>query len=172
MYSIKQAQLILGALPLADVFMFYIDIRAQGKGFEEFYQQGKNMGAYFIKGRTTFMSETENGDVLVKYEDIEGGGEIKEDTFDLVVLAVGIWPNIEYKTFFKNEDLETDSLGWIKQEEFNLNPVQTTIPGVFAAGCSVGPKDIPDTIVESNAAVSQAIGYIEKHKFKFLELEK
>ena len=172
MYSIKQAQLILGALPLADVFLFYIDIRAQGKGFEEFYQQAKNMGTYFIKGRIIYVNEEENGDVRVKYEDIEDNGLIKEDTFDLVVLSVGIWPNTQYKNFFTNAELESDSLGWIKQVEFNLNPVQTSIPGVFAAGCSVGPKDIPDTIVESNAAVSQAINYIEIHRLGVLELEK
>ena len=112
------------------------------------------------------------GMVVVKYEDIEDNGQIKEDTFDLVVLSVGIWPNTQYKNFFSDENLETDSIGWIKQNEFNLNPVKTSIPGVFAAGCSIGPKDIPDTIVEANAAVSQAINYIEVNKFDVLEVKK
>ena len=164
MYSIKQSQLILGALPLADVFSFYIDIRAQGKGFEEFYQQTRDMGAYFIKGRITYVDEAENGDVIVKYEDIEDEGKIKEEVFDLVVLAVGIYPPTEgIEKVFKSENLETDILGWIDQAEINNNPVKTNITGVFAAGCSTGPKDIPDTIVEANAAVSQCLAYIESN---------
>ncbi|MFX0208420.1 MAG: FAD-dependent oxidoreductase [Candidatus Hodarchaeota archaeon] len=162
MYSIKQSQLILGAIPLADVFSFYIDIRAQGKGFEEFYQQTRDMGTYFIKGRITYVDEAANGDVIVKYEDIEDGGKIKEEVFDLVVLAVGIYPSAEgIEEVFKNEKLETDIIGWIKQTDINNNPVMTNISGVFAAGCSTGPKDIPDTIVEANAAVSQCLAYIE-----------
>ena len=162
MYSIKQSQLILGALPLADVFSFYIDIRAQGKGFEEFYQQARDMGAYFIKGRIMYVDEADNGDVMVKYEDIDDKGKIKEETFDLVVLAVGLWPSIAGITkAFKGVELETDALGWIKCPL--CNPVETNVPGIFAAGCVTGPKDIPDTIVEANAAVSQCLAYIETH---------
>ncbi|MFX0013014.1 MAG: FAD-dependent oxidoreductase [Promethearchaeota archaeon] len=167
MYSIKQSQLILGALPLADVFSFYIDIRAQGKGFEEFYQQAKAMGSFFIKGRIIYVDEAENGDIIVKYEDIDDGCKIKEETFDLLVLSVGIWPSTPgIEKVFTNRKLETDILGWIKQIEFNNNPVQTNISGVFAAGCVTGPKDIPDTIVEANAAVSQCLYYIETNKEK------
>ncbi len=161
MYSIKQSQLILGALPLADVFSFYIDIRAQGKGFEEFYQQTRDMGSYFIKGRITYVAEAENGDVIVKYEDIDDEGKLKEDVFDLLVLAIGIYPPKDgIEKVFKKLKLETDLLGWIKQIEININPVETNIAGVFAAGCSTGPKDIPDTIAEANAAVSQCLAYI------------
>ena len=162
MYSIKQSQLILGALPLADVFSFYIDIRAQGKGFEEFYQQARDMGAFFIKGRIIFVEEAENGDVMVKYEDIDDGGKIKEEYFDLVVLSVGLWPSMAgVAKVFKNVEFETDTLGWVKCPL--CNPVETNIPGVFAAGCVTGPKDIPDTIVDANAAVAQCLAYMETH---------
>jgi heterodisulfide reductase subunit A len=163
MYSIKQSQLILGALPLADVFAFYIDIRAQGKGFEEFYQQARDMGTFFIKGRIVFVDEADNGDVIVKYEDIDDGGKIKEEPFDLVVLSVGLWPSMSgVKKVFKNVELETDPLGWVKCPL--CNPVETNVPGIFAAGCVTGPKDIPDTIVEANAAVSQCLAYMEKQR--------
>ena len=163
MYSIKQSQLILGALPLADVFSFYIDIRAQGKGFEEFYQQARDMGAFFIKGRIVYVDEEENGDVIVKYEDIEDGGKLKEESFDLVVLSIGLWPSISgINKVFKNVELETDPLGWIKCPL--CNPVETNVSGIFAAGCVTGPKDIPDTIVEANAAVSQCLAYMERQR--------
>jgi heterodisulfide reductase subunit A-like polyferredoxin len=102
----------------------------------------------------------------------QGEGQIEEEIFDLVVLSVGILPNLEYKNFFKNIKLESDSLGWIKQGEFNFNPVQTTISGVYAVGCSIGPKDIPDAIVEANAAVTQAMQYIEVNRESILEVER
>lgn len=167
MYSIKQAQLILGALPLADVTIFYIDIRAFGKGFEEFYRQSRDMGVFFVKGRALSLEETDNGDVRVIYEDIEDGGKVKYDEFDLVVLSVGLLPNYDGITkIFKNVKLELDPFGWVKQLKININPAQTNIPGVFVAGTATGPKDIPDSIVSASAAASQAIAYLTKLKGK------
>jgi len=163
MYSIKQAQLIMGALPLADITIFYMDIRAFGKGFEEFYKQAEAMGIRFIKGRVAKIEELENGDLLVKYEDVTEG-RLKEETFDLVVLAVGILPDPEIAKIFKNVKLELDDLGWIKQVDETGNPTATNIPGVFAAGCCIGPKDIPDSIVEANAAASQCAAYLSMIK--------
>ena len=89
MYSIKQNQLIMGALPLADVTMHYMDMRASGKRYDEFYEQAKDMGAQYIKGRVSGITEKDNGDLVLRYEDIENGGEIVEAEYDLVVLAVG-----------------------------------------------------------------------------------
>ena len=74
MYSIKQNQLIMGALPLADVTVHYIDIRAVGKGYDEFFEQAKAMGANFVKGRVAEIVEKDDGDLIVRYEDVEGGG--------------------------------------------------------------------------------------------------
>jgi hypothetical protein len=76
MYSIKHNQLIMGALPLADVSVHYMDVRAAGKGYDEFYQQAKDMGAQFIKGRVAKITEKDNGDLVLRYEDTEGTGEI------------------------------------------------------------------------------------------------
>lgn len=165
MYSIKQAQLILGALPLADVTIFYIDIRAFGKGFEEFYQQAKDMGVMFVKGRPIAIEEKPDGTVKVRYEDMEDNGKIKEDEFDLVVLSVGLLPNLDVLKIFK-DGLKSDPYGWINQPKALENPAETSIPGVFVAGAASGPKDIPDTIVTASAAASQAIAYLEKYKLK------
>ena len=162
MYSIKQAQLILGALPLADTTIFYIDIRAFGKGFEEFYNQTKLMGVRFVKGQVDILEEKENGDIVVRYYDHEDG-EIKEEVFDLVVLAVGVRPNRKIAEMFRNVELKFDEYGWIKEVEPNLEPTRTSIPGVFVAGAASGPKDIPDSIVEANAAAISAAAYILKN---------
>ena len=160
MYSIKQAQLLMGALPLADITIYYMDIRAFGKGFEEFYQQAKDMGVMFVKGRIAKIEPGENGDVVVWYEDIENGGRLSKATHDLVVLSVGLLPNPEIARVFKNAKLEVDEHGWIKPRDENTSPVETSIPGVFAAGCILGPKDIPDTVLEAEAAAAQAAAYL------------
>ncbi len=163
MYSIKQAQLLMGALPLADITIYYMDIRAFGKGFEEFYQQARDMGVNFVKGRVAKITEKENGDLIVWYEDIENGGALRKTVHDLVVLSVGLLPDRSIKKAFEDMELELDEYGWVKTGKNgsnNLSSTSTSIPGVFAAGCITGPKDIPDTVLEAQAAAAEAAAYI------------
>ncbi|MHB8919037.1 MAG: FAD-dependent oxidoreductase, partial [Desulfocucumaceae bacterium] len=100
MYSLKHNQLIMGALPLADITVYYIDIRAFSKGYEEFYQQAKGMGTNFVKGRVAKVEEKENGNLILHYEDIDNGGKLSQAEHDMVVLSVGILPNTEYMNLF------------------------------------------------------------------------
>ncbi len=162
MYSVKQAQLLMGALPLADITIYYMDIRAFGKGFEEFYQQARAMGAMFVKGRIAKIEETENNELVVWYEDIENGGRISKAVHDLVVLSVGLRPNSKIVEVFEGETLEKDEFGWIKSRDENTCPVETSVRGVFAAGCVLGPKDIPDTVLEAGAAAAQVAAYLKE----------
>jgi heterodisulfide reductase subunit A len=165
MYSIKQNQLIMGALPLADVTMHYMDMRAAGKRYEEFYQQAQDMGAIYIKGRVSKITEQDNGDLLLRYEDIEHGGTIVEASYDLVVLAVGIQPNRDVDRLFGKTPLGLDEYYYVAEPSAELNPGQTTIPGVFVAGTASGAKDIVDTILHSGAAVAQVAAHLEHHHF-------
>jgi heterodisulfide reductase subunit A len=162
MYSIKQAQLLMGALPLADITIYYIDIRAFGKGFEEFYQQSKDMGVQFIKGKIARIEEKENGNLILRYEDIEDSGEVKEADHDLVVLSVGILSGSDVAPMFKNDRLELDEYGYVKQVDEVVNPAQTNIDGVFVAGTACGPMDIPDSILSAGAASAEAASYIRR----------
>ena len=165
MYSIKQNQLIMGALPLADVTMHYMDMRAAGKRYEEFYTQARDMGAQYIKGRVSKITEEENGDLRVRYEDIENGGGIVEASYDLVVLAVGIQPNRDVERLFGESPLGLDEYYYVAEPSAELNPGQTTVPGVFVAGTASGAKDIVDTILHSGAAVAQVAAHLEHHHF-------
>lgn len=162
MYSIKQAQLLMGALPLADITIYYIDIRAFGKGFEEFYQQAKAMGTYFIKGKVAKIEEKENGNLIVRYEDIDNGGVVKEAEHDLVVLSVGLLPNPEAMSLFKDDKLLADDFHYIKQIDEDISPGKTSIDGVFVAGTASAPMDIPDSVIHAGAAAIQAAAHIEK----------
>lgn len=165
MYSIKQNQLIMGALPLADVSMHYMDMRAAGKRYEEFYVQAQDMGAQYIKGRVSRITEEPNGDLLVRYEDIEHGGNIVEASYDLVVLAVGIQPNRDVERLFGEAPLGLDEYYYVAEPSAELSPGQTTVPGVFVAGTAAGAKDIVDTILHSGAAVAQVAAHLEHHHF-------
>jgi heterodisulfide reductase subunit A2 len=164
MYSIKQNQLIMGALPLADVTVHYIDIRTPGKGYDEFFEQAKAMGAQFVKGRVASIAEAEGGNLVLRYEDIENGGVIAEAEYDLVVLAVGVRPNLDTKTLFSEEELALDEFQYVDEPDEDVNPGATSIPGVFVAGAASGAKDIPESILHAGAAVAQAAAYIDRDK--------
>jgi heterodisulfide reductase subunit A len=166
MYSVKQNQLIMGALPLADVTVYYIDVRAFGKGYEEFYQQAKDMGANFVKGRIARIEEKEGGNLALYYEDIENGGKLAEAEHDLVVLSVGLLPNPEAQKLFCGMELETDEFFFVKEVDEDINPGKTSIDGVFVAGAASGAKDIPDSILHAGAAAAQAAAYVERTRMK------
>ena len=159
MYSIKQAQLLMGALPMADVTIYYINIRSFGKGFEEFYQQAKGMGVNFVKGKIGRISEIENGNLMLRYEDINEG-KLQEAEHDLVILSNGVLPNSGIDKFFVNETLALDQFNFVGQSDMLASPAKTSIDGVFVAGTATGPMDIPDSILSAGAASSEAISYL------------
>ncbi len=161
MYSIKQNQLIMGALPLADVTMHYMDMRAAGKRYDEFYEQAKAMGAVYIKGRVAKITEKDDGNLVLHYEDIENGGRLMEAEYDMVVLAVGVQPNLDTERLFVDEKLELDDYHYVAEPNDDLSPGQTSIPGVFVAGAASGAKDIVDSILHAGAAVAQVAAHLE-----------
>jgi heterodisulfide reductase subunit A len=165
MYSVKQAQLLMGALPLADITIYYMDIRAFGKGYEEFFMQSKAMGVNFVKGKVAKIRENENGsgDLILRYEDTLKG-IVKEAKHDLVVLSTGVIPNKEVPQMFKGSVLELDPFNFVKQVDELICPSKTSIEGVFVAGAASGPKDIPDSILSAGSAAAEVAGYLNKIK--------
>jgi heterodisulfide reductase subunit A len=159
MYSIKQAQLLMGALPMADVTIYYLNIRSFGKGFEEFYDQAKGMGVNFVKGKIGKIKEKENGNLIMRYEDINEN-IVKEAEHDLVVLSVGVLPNTDSAALFPAGDLTLDPFNFVNQSDPLASPAKTSIEGVFVAGTATGPMDIPDSILSAGAASSEAMSYL------------
>jgi heterodisulfide reductase subunit A len=162
MYAIKQAQLIMGALPIADVSIYYIDIRAFGKGYDEFYEQAKGMGVNFVKGKVARIEQRENGNMALHYEDILGEGGMKTREHDLVVLAVGLLPNTAPFALYKGGELERDEFHYVREVNPVIEPGATNVAGLFLAGTVNGAKDIPDTVLHSGAAASQVSAYLER----------
>ena len=162
MYTIKQAQLLMGALPLAEITIYYFDIRAFGKGYDEFYEQAQAMGTQFVEGRVAKIEQQENDNLIVHYEDITGCGCLNKAEHDLVVLSVGLLPNQETLKLFKGDLLEADSFSYVREVDEDVNPGSTSVSGVFVAGSASAARDIPDAIIHAGAAATQAASYIKK----------
>jgi NADPH-dependent glutamate synthase beta subunit-like oxidoreductase len=162
MYSLKQAQLLMGALPLADITIYYIDIRAFGKGYDEFYEQAKGMGVYFVKGRVGRIEETADQNLILYYEDIINGDGLKQAEHDLAVLSIGLLPNPDVLSLFRNQRLESEKIPFIREIDTDLEPCKTSIDGVFVAGAASASRDIPDAIMHAGAAAAQTAVYLKK----------
>jgi heterodisulfide reductase subunit A len=158
MYAIKQAMLLSGSLPLADITIYYMDIRAFGKGYEQFYQNAKAMGIEFVKGKVASIGEGEGGSVTLRYE-AQGGEGVTTTDHDLVVLSLGMIPGWNPQGVCP---VSADSDQFIKSIQPKLAPTLTDMEGVFVAGAAAGPKDIVDTITESGAAAMEAAKYMER----------
>jgi heterodisulfide reductase subunit A len=162
MYSMKHAQLAMGALPMADITIYTIDVRAFGKGYNEFYEQSKAMGIQFVKGKVARIDQLANGNLALHYEDMlgEGGKKIREH--DLVVLTVGFLPNMDAFSLYKGSELAADDFGYVREIDPISEPTRTNVDGLFAAGTTIGVMDIPDTVLHSGAAAAQAASYLER----------
>jgi len=156
MYAIKQAMLLSGSLPLADIRIYYMDIRAFGKGYEQFYQNAKAMGIEFVKAKVARIDPGESGGVTVQYEDQNGEGMVTMN-HDLVVISLGVLPAWNPEGICP---VSAASDRFIRTIQPKLSPTLTDMAGVFVAGVAAGPKDIVDTITEAGAAAMEAAKYM------------
>jgi heterodisulfide reductase subunit A len=163
MYAIKQAMLLAGSLPLADITIYYMDIRTFGKGYEQFYQNAKTMGIQFINGKVASIKEDENRNPVLRVELIDEGSQVVERTHDLVVLSVGLLPSYDHEKIYQ---LSKGDDGFINSPHFNTYPCWTDRTGIFAAGTASAPMDIVDSIVMAGSAAAEAAAFIENHKIK------
>jgi heterodisulfide reductase subunit A2 len=157
MYAVKQAMLLAGALPLVDITIYYMDIRAFGKGFEPFYQNAKAMGIEFVKAKVARVTEDEERNPIVRIEVMEDGGRVEERTHDLVVLSPGVVPGWDPEGVVP---VSKGMDGFIRSPNPMLSPCLTDVEGIFVAGNASGPKDIPDSIIEAGAAAMEAANYL------------
>ena len=161
MYSLKQNELLMGVLRFAELTVHYIDIRAVGKGYDEFFEQAKGMGVTFVKGRVAAIRETPEGNLVLRYEDVDRG-VVGEADYDLVVLAVGVLPNHDLDRLLGEAGIAFDDFAYIAEADEDYSPAATTIPGIFVAGAVSGPRDIPESIVHAGAAALQVAAHLER----------
>jgi len=155
MYTAKQAHLIHEKIPDANVTVLYMDIRAFGKGFEEFYDRVREEAALYRRANPAEVLR--RGDrVVVRAEDTILGDFVDIEA-DMVVLAVGLQPRPETRALAEMLNLKLSPDGFLQELDGNMRPVETDRPAVLLAGCAQGPKDIPDTVAQAKAAASSAL---------------
>jgi heterodisulfide reductase subunit A len=161
MYSLKLAHLIKEKTG-AEVYNFYIDMRAAGKAFEEFYNHVAEEGINFIRGKLADVYPEGNGGgrLILKAEDTLLG-MIRKIPVDMLVLSAGLEPQADANEVRRLFNIGCSADGFFLERHPKLAPVNTFADGIYIAGCCQGPKDIPDTVAQSGAAAAQALALID-----------
>ncbi len=163
MYTAKHAMLTREKYPDTDVYVFYIDVRTPGKGFDEFYRRAvEEYGVHYIKGMVGKV--VPEGNLLkVQASDLLSGKQLHIDA-DLVVLAAAIEPDKSARPLATMLTASMDTNDFFTEAHPKLRPVESPTAGIFLSGCCQGPKDIPETVAQAGAAASKVIGLLHKDR--------
>jgi len=159
MYTAKQAHLVRDKIPEAHITVLYMDVRAFGKGFEEFYERVQKEEIIYRRANPSEVYRR-NGKLIVRAEDTLLGEPIELEA-DLVVLASGLMPRKEDEALKRMIGLESSSDRFYAEAP-GLDPILTRVEGIFLAGCCQGPKDIPDTVAQASGAAALACAILAK----------
>ncbi|MDH5266525.1 MAG: 4Fe-4S binding protein [Candidatus Bathyarchaeota archaeon] len=154
MYALKQAFLLKKMLGI-DVSIYYTDIRATGKGYEELYWRDQEAGVVFVRGKVAEVWKNNNGKLVVLAEDTLADS-VTEEEFDLVALATPMVPPSGLKELADKMKVAIGEDGFIQEKHPKLDPVDSLVTGVFACGCGLSPKDVRDTVSDALGAASKA----------------
>jgi len=156
MYMTKHAMLYKHRVPDGEAIIFYIDVRAAGKGYEEFYERAQREDkVLYIRGKVAKIYE-DNGELVVVGADTLTGEQI-EVRCDLVVLAMAVVPSQGTREIVEKLRLQTDANGFLQEAHPKLRPVESLNAGFFFVGAAQAPKDIPDTVAQASAAASKVL---------------
>jgi heterodisulfide reductase subunit A len=156
MTAAKQAILYKHRVPDGQAYVFYIDIRAAGKGYEEFVTRAQEEdGVLYLRGKASKIFQSD-GKVVVWGADTLSGEKV-EIAADLVVLAMAMIPSFNAGDVAGKLNLSLDEHGFFVEAHSQLRPVESSIPGVFLAGAGLGPKDIPETVAQASGAAAKVL---------------
>jgi len=157
MYATKEAILIKEHEPESEVFIFYIDLRVFGKGFQDFINRAKeHWGVEYVRGRPgVIIEDPRTKDLIIRCEHTINR-EVRELKVDLVVLCPALIPVETNKILSKDLGIKLDESGFFKAKDSMLAPVDTNVPGVFICGYCQGPKDIPESVAQASGAAARA----------------
>ncbi|MBE0466094.1 MAG: CoB--CoM heterodisulfide reductase iron-sulfur subunit A family protein [Candidatus Desulforudis sp.] len=158
MYTAKHALQVLEKVPGASVFVFYMDVRTAGKGYEEFYQRAVNNGTVYVRGRVSKIYQ-DGERLVVRGVDTLLGRPVEVDA-DMVVLATAVEPGSGAAETARILGINTDQDGFFQEAHPKLRPVETHTRGVFLAGACQAPKDIPDTVAQASGAAAKVAGLL------------
>jgi len=163
MYTAKHARLYKHKVHDGQAYIFYMDIRSTGKGYEEFIQQGmEEEGILYLRGRVSRLFR--DGDKVIVWGADTLTGKKIEIAADMVVLATALIPQNDTKELAGKLGIAVDDYGFLTEAERKLRPVESNVEGIYIAGCAQGPKDIADAVAHANAAASKVQGLFARHK--------
>ena len=167
MYALKFAHLVKETTG-AEVYQIYIDMRAYGKGFEEFYRRISDEGVHFVRGKVAEVSDRavtaeEEGRLVVTCEDTLLGRVLRIPT-DMVILCPAMKPRCDAGEMARLLNISRGADGFFLERHPKLEPVSTSTDGVFVVGCAQGPKDIPDTVAQASAGAAEALALLDRGK--------
>ncbi len=166
MNTIKSTLLIKEIYPDIEVKVFYIDIRAFGKGFEELFRRSKGMGVRYIRGLPgSVKRDADTGELALMVENT-ATNELETHKTDMVVLAVGVQAPEEADSLQEMLALQRTADGFFLEAHPKLQPVDSATQGIFFAGCAEGPKDIKETVTQASAAAARAMRLMNPGKLK------
>ncbi len=165
MNTIKEAQYLKDNYPDTDVTVFYMDLRAFGKGFEELLMRSKSNGVRYIRGLPgEVRQDPKNGDLWVMVENTTAN-RLESHEFDMLVLAIGSKPATDTEAIRQMISLSKSPSGFLKEAHAKLRPVDTPTKGVFIAGAAESPKDVRESVTQASAAASRASILLSKSRF-------
>jgi heterodisulfide reductase subunit A len=165
MNTIKSTQYLKDAYPEVESTVFYTDLRAFGKGFEELLMRSKGSGVTYIRGLPGEVTEiTETGNLHLLVENTTSN-RLESHEFDMLVLAVGAVPGKNTETIRQMVSLSKSPSGFLREAHPKLRPVDTPTKGVFIAGSAESPKDVRESVTQASAAASRASILLNKDKF-------
>ena len=156
MNTIKDSLLINEHYPDTEVYVFYMDIRAYGKGFEDLFRRSKEVGVRYIRGLPGEVTEDpETKNLKLRVENTTTS-RVEEHELDMVVLSVGLQPSEDLKHLTTMINVSQTADGFVMEAHPKLRPVDAPTPGIFFAGSVESPKDIKDSVTQAGAAVARS----------------
>jgi heterodisulfide reductase subunit A len=161
MIAAKQAILYRHRIHSGQAYIFYIDIRAAGKRYDEFTQRAmEDDQVVYLRGKVSRVFR-EGDRVIVWGADTLANRQV-QIAADLVVVAPALVPRVTTDGLAESLGLSQDSDGWLLPCEANVHPVESGRPGIFVAGCGTGPMDIPETVAHASAAAAQVLKLLSR----------
>lgn len=156
MYTAKQAIVYKHRVPHGQAYVFYMDIRAPGKNYEEFVRRAmEEDGVLYLRGQVSKLYR-EDGKIVVLGADTLSGAPV-EVRADMVVLAMAMRPSHATEEIIRKMKIQADPNGFMAEAHPKLRPVETLTQGIYITGCGQAPKDIPDTVAQSGAAAAKVL---------------
>jgi heterodisulfide reductase subunit A len=172
MNAMKSAMLIREANPSAQIDIFYIDIRAFGKGFEQFYQRARQEARVnFIRSKPSRLEEDKStGDLIILSENVDTG-QTEHHRTEMVILSEALVPSAGSLNMAAILGIDTDHRGFYLAKDTCGDPLASTKEGIYLCGCATGPKDITDSIAEASGAAIRAAQYLSAYKLPEIKEE-